>query len=327
MSKDVNLKPEQIVLMSDYELLKIKGLSGEDLSKLKVNAANNLLPNGFKTVVEMGKSQSKISTGCPHIDKILNGGLDRKCITEIYGESGCGKTQFALQIATNSWNTGVVYLCTEDVFPSKRLHQLFEFINPKYKNMDLSKYGEKIFILQITEVDDLIKCINIQLPCLLESNKSISVVIVDSVAAPFRGDYQEMSSNLSRAQHLKEVGIGLLKCAKSYNLAVLCINQVSSNLAASSTNSIIPCLGLVWSNMITVRINVRKTNKYFRINHELYKNNIIKEIKSLEEKTDSKQLMELNIREFQVMFSPDIYNDEVINYIIVTKGIMSLMNC
>lgn len=40
-----------------------------------------------------------ITTGCKTIDEALGGGLFNCGITEISGESGCGKTQFCLQIA------------------------------------------------------------------------------------------------------------------------------------------------------------------------------------------------------------------------------------
>ena len=39
------------------------------------------------------------STGCPTIDKTLNGGIRLGQITELYGESGCGKTQFCIQMS------------------------------------------------------------------------------------------------------------------------------------------------------------------------------------------------------------------------------------
>lgn len=39
------------------------------------------------------------STGCPIIDKTLNGGIRLGQITELYGESGCGKTQFCIQMS------------------------------------------------------------------------------------------------------------------------------------------------------------------------------------------------------------------------------------
>lgn len=97
----------------------------------------------------------KIKIGCPLIDRILDGGLTCRGITEISGESGTGKTQICLQLCImvqypeeigglnaglykiylddiymqvlNIMNQiGAVYICTEDVFPSKRLQQLFQ---------------------------------------------------------------------------------------------------------------------------------------------------------------------------------------------------------
>jgi RecA/RadA recombinase len=39
------------------------------------------------------------STGCPIIDKTLGGGIRLGQITELYGESGCGKTQLCIQLS------------------------------------------------------------------------------------------------------------------------------------------------------------------------------------------------------------------------------------
>jgi RecA/RadA recombinase len=39
------------------------------------------------------------STGCPIIDTTLGGGIRLGQITELYGESGCGKTQLCIQMS------------------------------------------------------------------------------------------------------------------------------------------------------------------------------------------------------------------------------------
>jgi hypothetical protein len=39
------------------------------------------------------------STGCPIIDQTLGGGIRLGQITELYGESGCGKTQLCIQMS------------------------------------------------------------------------------------------------------------------------------------------------------------------------------------------------------------------------------------
>jgi DNA-repair protein XRCC3 len=44
-------------------------------------------------------SITTFSTGCPIIDKTLGGGIRLGQITELYGESGCGKTQLCIQLS------------------------------------------------------------------------------------------------------------------------------------------------------------------------------------------------------------------------------------
>jgi RecA/RadA recombinase len=44
-------------------------------------------------------SITTFSTGCPIIDKTLAGGIRLGQITELYGESGCGKTQLCIQMS------------------------------------------------------------------------------------------------------------------------------------------------------------------------------------------------------------------------------------
>lgn len=73
-----------------------------------------------------------ITFGCKALDKITRNGLPVRGITEIVGESGCGKSQICLQltlnvqlpIANGGLGKSTVYICTEDAFPSKRLVQM-----------------------------------------------------------------------------------------------------------------------------------------------------------------------------------------------------------
>ena len=44
-------------------------------------------------------SLSPLPLGCPELDALLAGGIPRRGITELAGESGSGKTQLCLQIA------------------------------------------------------------------------------------------------------------------------------------------------------------------------------------------------------------------------------------
>jgi DNA repair protein RadB len=59
----------------------------------------------------------RVSTGIGSVDRLLGGGLEPDCLTELYGEGGSGKTLFCLQVAhrvavENRW---VFYIDTEGV--------------------------------------------------------------------------------------------------------------------------------------------------------------------------------------------------------------------
>lgn len=81
-----------------------------------------------------------ITFRCSALDQITRNGLPIRGITEIVGESGCGKSQICLQLALNvqlplaagGLEKSAVYICTEDTFPSKRLVQIAGFYKKEY---------------------------------------------------------------------------------------------------------------------------------------------------------------------------------------------------
>jgi DNA repair protein RadB len=62
-------------------------------------------------------SEGRLSTGIPSVDRLLGGGLETDCVTEVYGEGGSGKTLFCLDVATRVARAGrwVFYIDTEGV--------------------------------------------------------------------------------------------------------------------------------------------------------------------------------------------------------------------
>ncbi|MGA8304006.1 MAG: DNA repair and recombination protein RadB [Thermoplasmata archaeon] len=61
--------------------------------------------------------EERLSTGIPSVDRLLGGGLELDCVTEIYGEGGSAKTLFCLDVATRVARAGrwVFYIDTEGV--------------------------------------------------------------------------------------------------------------------------------------------------------------------------------------------------------------------
>lgn len=287
---------KQILILSEWDIKKLTNLCTADITLLKNIVSDHTKPQSATCDKLLLQDNQKVSTGCPAIDQLLRGGFRRGTLTEIYGESGSGKTQIAIQAAAHSRYNGTVYVCTEDLFPVKRFEQIKQSI-PNYNPKNDS--GKNVFVEHITEANDLLSCVRVRLPKLLEQHNT-SLIILDSVAAPFRSEY---TNYILRAEELRELAVNLMSLAQHHNLAVLCINQVT---ASFNGTDVIPSLGLAWSNMVVNRLWLRKTlnNKDVNI-------------------PNSNKIESFNVRQLSVVFSPELPNTET-DLIITSHGIQCL---
>ena len=72
-----------------------------------------------------------ISTGCPIIDKALNGGIPLGLITFIYGDVGTGKTTISLQVSAQAAlrNLKFIYVNALGKLSTKRLADIFSYLD------------------------------------------------------------------------------------------------------------------------------------------------------------------------------------------------------
>ncbi|CAL8463638.1 g3172 [Coccomyxa elongata] len=118
------------------KLADIKGLSDAKVEKL-LDAARKLCPNhgwlSAKTVEQQrSKEIVKISLGAQAINELLGGGLESKCITEIYGEFRTGKTQICHTLCVTTQlppeqggGAGkVAYIDTEGTFRAEKIRAI-----------------------------------------------------------------------------------------------------------------------------------------------------------------------------------------------------------
>ena len=78
----------------------------------------------MKILSKMG-NQEKIITNSP-LDDLLQGGIDKKSVTQIYGPPGSGKTNISLNVTVNLARAGkkVIYIDTEGGISIDRIKQL-----------------------------------------------------------------------------------------------------------------------------------------------------------------------------------------------------------
>ena len=156
----------------------------------------------------------RVSTGSEPIDSFLKGGLETGIITNVFGESGSGKTNFCVQVAAHLADQGekVVYIDTEKGFSPER-----------FKQIASDKALENLVVNEPLDFEEQEEAIE-SLENIVEENDA-STVIVDSMVSLYRlkakGDqYQEINQRLS--QQLSE----LSKIARKEDIPVLITNQV-----------------------------------------------------------------------------------------------------
>ncbi|XP_050600301.1 DNA repair protein XRCC3-like isoform X2 [Bombus affinis] len=197
-----------------------------------------------------------LTTGCPKFDTLLQGGITTRGITQIYGAASTGKTQLALQlcltvqlpITEGGFAAGAVYICTECTFPSRRLQELIQKleITKKY-----GINGDSVFVEHISTIEELEICLLHRIPILMSVQK-IGLIIIDSIAAPYRVEDWKDESN-KKGKSLRTIGQQLHKLCKN-DICVVCINQVTAIMHSNIPSdylSVRPSLGITWLSMVT----------------------------------------------------------------------------
>ena len=315
----------KILTLSNTDIEHVTKLSKGDVNALKTVTSECVVNSAYPVAaldILKGSSHGKLgvlklSTGCEQIDQMLRGGILSRGITEIAGVSASGKTQLCLQLCLNvqlpckfgGLNGGAAYICTEDVFPNKRLSQMIQYFTTK-KEKDIGKsinFDDNIFIEHISDLDGLNFCIQKKLPLLLGAH-NVKLVIIDSVAAVFRCDY-EVREMYQRSKHMCTLGNKLRELSEQHNIPIICVNQVTDSMQKNEQKQI-PALGLTWANQIMSRIMLSKTSQSVILPHNTIDGRVIGGI-------------ETTVRRLETVFAPHLPK-QAIHYVIDQEGIKAL---
>lgn len=315
-----------ILCMSAADLERATKLSFFDIAILLKAVSYSLPCPPMRTALSLYNIQAKgegspwghkLSLGCQILDEFLHGGILKQGITEVTGESSCGKTQICLQLCltvqlpeeNGGLEGGAVYISTEDVFPSKRLHQLTQcFAKNQASHPSAVKinFSDNVFIEHAADVDDLRNIINHRLPVLLNRG-AIKLVVIDSIAALCRVEYS-FGETSKRANVLRSFGAQLHKLSAQYAIPVVCVNQVSdviqsdknSGISDCKQRSVIPALGMAWSSMVTMRLMLSRTEQL---------------IQPLHQALDRRDIDPVIKRRLRVIFAPHLPNSTCLFYV------------
>ncbi|TRZ24450.1 hypothetical protein HGM15179_002657 [Zosterops borbonicus] len=235
---------KEVLNLSGADLQRLMKLSSADIQCLLRTVSHTLRRNSMFTALQLYQDKDhftsqhqKLSLGCSVLDNLLKGGIPLVGITELAGESSAGKTQISLQLCLcvqypykyGGLESGAVYICTEDVFPSKRLQQLIDQQHKLRADVPAEiiqkiRFGNSIFVEQAADLDTFQQCITRRLSLLL-ARGMVRLVVIDSIAALFRCEFGAAQAAL-KARYLQTFGAQLHSLSTRYRTPIMCINQL-----------------------------------------------------------------------------------------------------
>ncbi|KPM39454.1 hypothetical protein AK830_g7109 [Neonectria ditissima] len=185
-----------------------------------------------------------ISTLDDGLDAALGGGIPVGAVSEITGESGAGKTQALLSLCLavqlpppHGLGRQALYISTEAALATRRLAQMLD-ANPILQATapESRPSLDRIHSAVTPDLETQDHILEFQVPVLL-SRHDIGLVILDSVAANYRAEFERQGSRGSnmaaRSTELVRLGALLRDLARRHNLAVVVANQVADRFASS----------------------------------------------------------------------------------------------
>ena len=146
-----------LIVRGPVEIAEITGMEKDTAAKIVNKARQHLVEGGllakdFVSASEIYKRRQnigKITTGTNCLDTLFDGGIETQALTEVYGEFGCGKTQFAHTLSVmvqkakdeGGLEGSVLYIDTENTFRPERIVTI-----AKAHGMDPDKVLDRIIV-------------------------------------------------------------------------------------------------------------------------------------------------------------------------------------
>ncbi len=182
------------------------------------------LPQVDKQVLYTILSLTTISTGSKAMDALLRGGVRTGMVTDVYGESGSGKSQLCFTLCANCVRDGgrAMFVDTAGTFRPERIAE----ISGSRDALDriafvraLSTHDQAEAVKKISEVDP-------------------RLVVVDTVTSHFSAEYSGPARHLAVMKHLHGLGLAAINtgCAVVVtnmvrNAPITIVDQAGYNVA------------------------------------------------------------------------------------------------
>lgn len=236
-------------------VLEFLTLDPSDLAKLVPRSTNDiakfqhLLKREYRAHLSTTRTchvPLSFTTGDAEVDRLLGGGVFTGNITEVFGESSTGKSQFLMQLSLSvqlprsqgGLQGKCVFVTTEGDLPTQRLDEMIRSRRDLFGDSALVSQ-DNIYCVSCNDLDNQEHILNVQLPILLERNNDVKLVIVDSISHHLRVELETKSLKNSQDNrfYIDRIAQNLLKLANEHSVAVVVANQVADKPLAPESSS------------------------------------------------------------------------------------------
>lgn len=164
----------------------------------------------------------RLPTGCAPIDDLLDGGLEREAITQVYGPPASGKTNLALTVAVRTILDGgrVLYIDTEGFSPD-RFDQILRGQSSTESDTE-QDVTERFVATKAYDFDE-------QRNAVAEAGEmagDLDLIVLDSATGFYRLERALESTEGDALRAVTRQVTQLLGLARKHGLAILLTNQV-----------------------------------------------------------------------------------------------------
>jgi len=259
-----------LIVRGPVEIASITGMEKDTAEKIVNKARQHLVDGGlianhFTSATDIYKhrqSIGRITTGTNCLDTLFDGGIETQALTEVYGEFGCGKTQFAHTMSVmvqkskeeGGLEGSVLYIDTENTFRPERIVSI-----AKAHDMDPEKVLDNIIVARAYNSSHQILILEEAGPVIEENN--VKLIVADSAVGLFRAEYLGRGTLSVRQQKLNHFVHLLSRIAETYNCAAIATNQVMASPDVFFGDPTRPIGGNVVAHTSTYRIYFKKSGK------------------------------------------------------------------
>jgi DNA repair protein RadA len=259
-----------LIVRGPVDIAEITGMEKDTAAKIVEKARKHLVENGllakdFISASELYKTRQsigKITTGTNCLDTLFDGGIETRALTEVYGEFGCGKTQFAHTMSVmvqkskeeGGLEGGVLYIDTEGTFRPERIVQIAQA-----HDMDPEKILDNIIVARAYNSAHQVLILE-EAGAIIEEH-NVKLIVADSAVGLFRAEYLGRGTLSVRQQKLNHFVHLLVRIAETYDCAAIATNQVMASPDVFFGDPTRPIGGNVVAHTSTYRIYFKKSGK------------------------------------------------------------------